>query len=96
MKLKKNTPLFAFLLGCCTAAIATFGFLLQQRSRILSMRRSIGEDLTIIGAPGFVVAATLTGGHQTTLGSTALGGTVVNAILYFFFWLANIQTHPDS
>jgi hypothetical protein len=91
MRLRKTTPSLAFFLACCTAAIATFGFLLQQGSRIPSMRRSIGEDLTIIGAPGFVLGATLTGGHQTTLASTAISGTIVNAIIYFLLWFVILK-----
>jgi hypothetical protein len=41
----------------------------------------------IIGAPGFVLGATVTGGHRTTLAAMAISGTVLNAALYFFVWL---------
>jgi hypothetical protein len=87
MRLKENLPLLAFFLGCSTSAIATFGFLFEQGSRIPSLRRSIGDALTLIGAPGFVVSATVTGGHQTTLAATAVGGTTLNVVVYFIVWL---------
>jgi hypothetical protein len=91
VKAKKSISLLAFLLGCCTSAIATFGFLFQQGSRIPSIRRTIGNDLMIVGAPGFVVGATVTGGHQTTLAATAISGSIVNAVLYFFVWLVILK-----
>jgi hypothetical protein len=85
---KSRVVLYAFLLACFISAIATFGFVFEQGSRIPSIRRSIGDGLSHIGAPGFVVAATFTGGHQTTLAATAIVGTIFNIFLYFFLWLA--------
>ena len=84
---QKNMSLLAFVLGCCTSAIATFGFLFEQGGRIPSIRRTIGYDLTFIGAPGFVVGGTVTGGHRTTLAAMAISGTILNAVIYFFVWL---------
>lgn len=91
MRITTDILLRAPLLGCCTAAITTFGFLFQQGSRIPSLRRSIGESLELIGAPGFVLGATVTGGHQTTLVSTAISGTIINAIVYWLLWLAVLK-----
>jgi hypothetical protein len=85
---KNRVALYAFLLACLISAIATFGFVFEQGSRIPSIRRTIGDALSYIGAPGFVVAATLTGGHQTTLAATAIVGTIFNVFLYFFLWFA--------
>jgi len=85
---KNRVPGYTFLLACLTSAIATFGFLFQQGSRIPSTRRTVGEDLSLVGAPGLVVAATITGGHQTSTAATAIVGTILNAVLYFFLWFA--------
>jgi len=41
----------------------------------------------IIGTPGFVVGAMVTGGHRTSLAAMAISGTILNAALYFFVWL---------
>jgi hypothetical protein len=99
MKPKKSISLLATVLGCCTSAIATFGFLFEQGGRIPSIRRTIGYDLTIIGAPGFVVGATVTGGHRTTLAAMAISGTILNAVFYFFVWLVILRliqmAHPS-
>jgi hypothetical protein len=91
MKVIKNVPIFAFLLGCCTSMIATFGLLFEQGSRIPSMRRTVGYDLTYVGAPGFVVGGIATGGHQTTLAATAITGTILNVVFYFFVWFAILK-----
>jgi hypothetical protein len=91
MKARKSISLLAFVLGCCTSAIATFGFLFEQGGRFPSVRRTIGYDLMIIGAPGFVVGATVTGGHRTTLAAMAISGTILNAAFYFFVWLAILK-----
>lgn len=45
----------------------------------------------LIGAPGFVVGATVTGGHRTTLAAMAISGTILNAILYFFVWFGILK-----
>jgi hypothetical protein len=87
MKARKSISLLAFILGCCTSMVATFGFLFEQGSRIPSIRRSIGNDLMIIGLPGFAVGATVTGGHLTTLAATAISGTILNSVFYFIAWL---------
>jgi hypothetical protein len=81
MKLRKSTALLAFVLACSISAIATFGFIFEQGSRIPSIRRTVGYDLTYIGEPGFVVGAILTGGQQTSLASTVIAGTVFNVVL---------------
>ena len=86
-----KTARLAFLLAGCTSVIATLGFLFEQGGRIPSMRRSIGDFLTILGAPGFVVGATVTGGHQTTLVATAIAGTILNVVLYFFVWFVILR-----
>jgi hypothetical protein len=83
---KNRVPGFAFLLACLTSAIATFGFLFEQGSRIDSTRRTVGDGLSLVGAPGLVVAATITGGHQTSLAATAIVGTILNTVLYSFLW----------
>ena len=81
----------AFVLGCCTSAIATFGLLFQQGSEIGSPDSSLGEHLMFIGAPGFVVGAMVTGGHRTTLAAMAISGTILNVVLYFFVWLVILK-----
>jgi hypothetical protein len=88
---RKSISLLAFVLGCCTSSIATFGFLFQQGGRIPSIRRTIGNDLMIVGAPSFVVSATVTGGHRTTLAAMAISGTILNVVLYFFVWLVILK-----
>ena len=91
MKLRKSAALLAFVLACSISAIATFGFLFEQGSRIPSIRGTVGNDLTYIRAPGFVVGAILTGGHQTSLASTAIAGTVLNVVVYFFVWFGILK-----
>jgi hypothetical protein len=88
---KNRVAHYSFLLACLMSAIATFGFVFEQGSRIPSIRRTIGDGLSRIGAPGFVVAATFTGGHQTTLAATAIVGTIFNIVLYFFLWFAMLM-----
>jgi hypothetical protein len=88
LMVKNRVPGYALLFACLTSAIATFGFLFEQGSRIPSTRRTVGDGLALLGAPGLVVAATITGGHQTSLAATAIVGTILNTVLYFFLWFA--------
>ena len=73
---RKSGSLLAFVLACCTSAIATFGLLFRRGSEIGSPDSSLGEHLMIIGAPGFVVGAMVTSGHRTTLMAMAISGTI--------------------
>ena|SRR5882724_1688570 len=91
MSPKRNIPLLAFLVGCFTSIIATFGFLLEGASRTLSLSWSIGYDLSYIGALGFAVGAMFTGGHQATSTSIAVSGTILNLSVYFLSWLAILK-----
>jgi hypothetical protein len=91
MKARKSISLLAIMLGCCTSAIATFGFLFRRWSEIGSIDSSIGEHLMLIGAPGFVVGGMVTGGHRTTLAAMAVSGTILNAAVYFFVWLGILK-----
>jgi hypothetical protein len=79
VRARKSISNLAFVLGCCTSAIATFGFLFEQGGSIPSIRSTIGSDLMISGAPGFVVGAMVTGGHRTTIVAMAISGTILNA-----------------
>ena len=91
MEARKSISLLAFVLACSTSATATFGMLFHYRSEIGSPDSSLGEHLMMIGTPGFVVGAMVTGGHRTTFTAMAISGTILNAGLYFLVWFGILK-----
>jgi hypothetical protein len=91
MAIRNNTAWWAFVLGCSTAGVATLGFLYARGAEISSPRMIIGDKLSVIGLPGFVLGGMLTGGHRTAVAAMAISGTIINAVTYLFLWLVILK-----